>query len=241
MQSRRIAILEDDESQAALTHRILEGAGYTCSLFAQGRALVNALTRDSFDLCLLDWEVPDMSGEEVLVWMRAHLKEAVPVLFVTARDGEDDIVNAPDKGADDYLSKPIRERQLLARVAALLRRAHGQDRHQELIRIEEFELNQERQTIHRHGEAVQVTSKDFEAALFLLRNPGRLLSRSHIYESVWGRSANINTRTVDTHVSRVRVKLKLTPENGWQVTPIYQYGYRLQRLNDGSDVGKATE
>jgi len=226
----RVAILEDDESQRDLIERLLECAGYTCAVFAQGKALLSALARESYDLYILDWEVPDVSGEQALAWIRSHIEEPVPVLFVTARNSEEDIVHALAQGADDYMVKPIRERELLARVAALARRLRRPQVQSDKLEIEGFSLDLKPRTISRSGKQLNVTSKDFDVALFLLRNLGRLLSRGHIYEAVWGRAANINTRTVDTHVSRVRVKLGLTPENGWQITPIYQYGYRLERL-----------
>ena len=226
----RIAILEDDESQRDLIERLLACAGYACAVFAQGKALLSALARESYDLFILDWEVPYLSGEHALAWIRSHIEEPVPVLFVTARDSEEDIVHALGQGADDYMVKPIRERELLARVTALARRLRRPQVQSDKLELEGFNLDFKLRTISRSGKPLNVTSKDFDVALFLLRNLGRLLSRGHIYEAVWGRAANLNTRTVDTHVSRVRVKLGLTPENGWQITPIYQYGYRLERL-----------
>lgn len=235
MTTTRIAVLEDDESQRDLIERYLGLAGYACRSFDRGKALQRSLGQDSYDACLLDWEVPDLSGEDLLIWMRTHLKEHVPVLFITARDSQDDIVRMLDLGADDYMTKPVRERELLARLGALLRRSRGRPSPSRVVEIAEFCFDQELRTITRHGTPIKVTSKDFDVALFLLSNVGRLLSRSHIYESVWGRTANINTRTVDTHVSRVRVKLALIPENGWQITPVYQFGYRVQRLPGASD------
>lgn len=231
----RIALLEDDESQRDLIERYLGLAGYACKSFERGKALQKSLGQESYDACLLDWEVPDLSGADLLIWMRAHLHEHVPVLFITARDSQDDIVRALDLGADDYMTKPVRERELLARLSALLRRARGRPSPSKIVELEEFRFDQELRTVTRHGTGIKVTSKDFDVALFLLSNVGRLLSRSHIYESVWGRTANINTRTVDTHVSRVRVKLALVPENGWQITPVYQFGYRVQRLPTAQD------
>lgn len=226
----RIALLEDDESQRDLMERFLMDAGYVCKSFSQGKALQRSLAQESYDAFLLDWEVPDLSGEDLLRWMRTNMKEQVPVLFVTARAAQDDIVKALDLGADDYMVKPVSERELIARVGALLRRVRGRQDPSQVLEVGEFRLDTELRTLMRKSVPVKVTSKDFDVALFLLTNIGRLLSRSHIYEAVWGRSANINTRTVDTHVSRVRVKLGLVPENGWQIMPIYQYGYRLQRI-----------
>ena len=230
MPDLRIAILEDDESQRDLMERLLSNAGYACTAFSLGKNLINALGRESFDLYILDWEVPDVSGEKVLLWIRSHIEEPVPVLFVTARDEQDDVVRALDQGADDYMIKPFGERELCARVAALARRVRGKQVGATQFEVGEFRLDLKLRVLYKNEDPLKLTAKDFEVALFLLRNVGRLLSRGHIYEAVWGRTANINTRTVDTHVSRVRVKLGLVPDNGWQITPIYQYGYRLERI-----------
>lgn len=227
----RIAILEDDSIQSDLLSLWLQEAGHQCKAFTRGKDFLREVGRESYDFFLLDWMIPDQSGTEVLTSLRANLKEYVPVLFVTARDEEEDIVTALSAGADDYMIKPLRKRELLARIEAVARRSRPAVT-QEAFSQDEFLIDPERRTIHRDGEEVSLTQKDFELALFLFRNLGRLMSRGHILESVWGRSAEINTRTVDTHVSRLRSKLGLTQENGWRLSAVYQHGYRLERLKD---------
>ena len=227
----RIAILEDDSIQSDLLSLWLQEAGHQCKAFTRGKDFLREVGRESYDFFLLDWMIPDQSGTEVLTWLRANLKEYVPVLFVTARDEEEDIVTALSAGADDYMIKPLRKRELLARIEAIARRSRPAAT-QEPFTQDEFLVDPERRTVQRNGEEVSLTQKDFELALFLFRNLGRLMSRGHILESVWGRSAEINTRTVDTHVSRLRSKLGLTQENGWRLSAVYQHGYRLERLKD---------
>jgi DNA-binding response OmpR family regulator len=224
----RIAILEDDPSQADLVRVWLAGAGHACHVFHRGREFQRVMTRDSFDLLVLDWELPDVNGDAVLTWVRANVRDNVPVLFATARDSEQDIVKALKAGADDYLVKPLRKHELLARVEALGRRP--QPRASESIKVGEFEIDLDRRTVLRAGSPVELTQKDFDLAVFLFRNVGNLVSRGHILESVWGRSPDLNTRTVDTHVSRLRQKLGLVPENGWRLTAVYQHGYRLETV-----------
>ncbi|MEO7404125.1 MAG: winged helix-turn-helix domain-containing protein, partial [Burkholderiales bacterium] len=131
--------------------------------------------------------------------------------------------------------------ELLARLDALLRRSRNQKPHDEVFDLNEFKVNVEARTIARHGAPVDLTQKDFDLAVFLFRNLGRLLSRGHILENVWGRSPNLNTRTVDTHVSRLRSKLGLVPENGWRLVAIYQHGYRLERMQREEQVPASTE
>lgn len=225
----RIALLEDDLDQAALVQAWLQAAGHSCHSYAVGKDLVRAAQRETFDMFLLDWEVPAMSGAEVLVWIRANVAEPVPVLFVTARQREEDIVQALSSGADDYMVKPLRRLELLARIEALQRRARPAAE-QEVLEFGRLQVDGRSRQIKLDGVEVGMTQKDYELALFLLRNLGRLLSRGYILEAVWGQSAELNTRTVDTHVSRIRGKLQLTPENGWRLSAVYQHGYRLERV-----------
>ena len=227
----RVAILEDDPGQIDLVTLWLNNAGYNCHVFTYGKELTRALARESFDLFVFDWELPDISGAEVLAWVRQNVRDHAPVIFTTARDRDEDIAAMLRAGADDYLVKPLRKNELLARIEAVLRRTRNQKPQDDVFDIGEFRVNVEARTIAKHGRVVELTQKDFDLAVFLFRNLGRLLSRGHILENVWGRSPNLNTRTVDTHVSRLRSKLGLVPENGWRLVAIYQHGYRLEQLH----------
>jgi len=120
----RIALLEDDPVQAGLLMQTLTAAGHDCHPFSKGGALVHALRRQTFDLLVLDWVVPDMSGEEVLRWVRESCSDQLPVIFITARSRESDITSILDAGADDYVIKPVSASVLLSRVSSLLRRAY---------------------------------------------------------------------------------------------------------------------
>ena len=226
----RIALLEDDRDQIALLRGWIEGAGHSLHAYERGRDFLREVARESFDVFLLDWMIPDKSGTEVLAWIRANLKERVPVLFVTARDAEEDIVSVLQAGADDYLVKPLRKLELLARIQAVLRRARPAGGDEEAADFGEYHIDVARRSITRRGEAIDLTQKDFDLAVFLFRNQGRLLSRNHLFEAVWGKSTEINSRTIDTHVSRLRTRLGLAPENGWRLASVYQHGYRLERL-----------
>lgn len=227
----RIALLEDDREQITLLKGWLEAAGHSVHAHERGRDFLREVARESFDVFLLDWMIPDKSGTEVLAWIRANLKERVPVLFVTARDAEEDIVSVLRAGADDYLVKPLRKMELLARIEAVVRRARPEERETEVLVEGDICIDTGRREVTRQGETVELTQKDFDLALFLFRNQGRLLSRGHIYESVWGASTEINTRTIDTHISRIRTRLNLSPESGWRLAAVYQHGYRLEKLS----------
>lgn len=207
----------------------LTAAGHDLHAFPTGREFIRILARESFDLCLLDMNLPDMHGKEVLRWMREDRRDMTPVMFVTAQDTEDDVVAALQGGADDYLVKPVRRAELLARMDAVLRRVQPPTTDRRL-EAGPFIFELDHKAVFVDGEKVDLTEMEFELSLFLFRNIGRLLSRGHLLEAVWGRSAAIATRTVDTHISRVRTKLQLRPERGFRLTPTYNYGYRLERI-----------
>jgi two-component system response regulator RegX3 len=225
----RIAILEDDPDQLALIKRWVNEDGHDVHAFLDGRETMKQAGRESFDLFILDWQVPDVSGADVLKWLRANISRSVPVLFVTVRDSEQDIVFALEQGADDYMVKPVRRQELIARMHALLRRAYPREEQKQLS-FPPFDIDLQRGEIRKAGAKIELTPKEFELTVALFRNLGRLMSRGHLQEAVWGRSGDLATRTVDTHVSQVRKKLDLRPESGYRVVPIYNYGYRLERL-----------
>jgi len=223
----RIALLEDDPDQVALLQMWLYHAGHSCHVFGTGEQLLQSLARDTFDLLLIDWELPGLSGVEVVARIRERLDWHIPILFVTARDREEDIVQALQAGADDYMIKPIRQMEMLARINALQRRG-GAD---EAMECAPYRFIRAIHSVTHNDQTVQLTAKEYDLAEFLFRNAGRLLSRGHILESVWGQRADLNTRTVDTHISLIRQKLDIAVHNGWQISTVYRHGYRLEQTD----------
>jgi len=228
----RVALLEDDEILARLMREWLVEAGYDCQIFGQGRTLIYHLCRDTYDLIVLDWMLPDTDGIQVLRWIREHIDWSIPVLFVTGKDQEADIVQALNQGADDYMTKPIKKLEMLARLKAVSRRVMPQDENQQVLDFGQYRIDVNTRTVSLNNMPVDLTQKEFDLVLFLFRNAGRVLSRGHILESVWGRNPNLNTRTVDTHASRIRNKLDLKAEHGWQLKAVYQHGYRLEQSEE---------
>ncbi len=226
----RIAVLEDDPAQAEFVCQALGEAGHTCHVFAKGNDLVRQLRRETFDLLVLDWNVPDMSGDEVLYWVRQSLSTRLPVLFMTSRSHEADIVLMLNSGADDYVVKPVSAAVLVARVGSLLRRAY--QLYAPVLKevFGEYEFDLKSRKVLVHGKPVALTQKEFDLALLLFQHLSRPLSRTHILDVIWKQSDDIPSRTMDTHVSMLRSKLGLRPENGYRLTPIYGYGYRLERI-----------
>ncbi|MEX0605308.1 MAG: response regulator transcription factor [Marinobacter sp.] len=225
----RIALLEDELEQARNIQLILAEPGNRCDTFQTGQSFMSAVQHRSYDLLILDWQIPDMTGIDVLRSVRAQLNWPIPVVFLTQRDSEQDIVQALDAGADDYLAKPARPAELLARIKALVRRINPENE-KELLNFGAFGIDTQQRTIKLNGEVLTLTDKDFDLALFLFQNQGRLLTREMLLERVWGVTRDINTRTVDTHMSRLRRRLGLNPENGYRIKTIYQRGYRLEAM-----------
>ena len=221
----RVGMLEDDVDQANRVEGWISDRGHQCEVFHEPESFQRAFRKTSYDVITLDWNLPDATGIEILRWLRQSIVSDVPVIFITSRQGEEDIVSALESGADDYLVKPVRELELLARIRALARRAQPET---ELLDYEPYTFDTSNRQISINGDAVKLTEKEYDLALFMFRNRGRVLSRQHLLTSVWGTSADLNTRTVDTHASRLRKKLKLSASEKWKLTSIYQHGYRLE-------------
>lgn len=227
----RIALVEDDPVQAQQLSGWLKEAGHHLHHFSDGTSFTQALRRESFDMVILDWNLPDTDGLTLLGSLH-RADPNVAILFITSRDSENDIVAALKRGADDYLVKPARKAETLARISSVLRRTYGMTDESDDEHYPPFTLHHDHFTVSYEDETIQLTPKEFELACFMFRNHGRLLSRSHILESVWGVSSDLTTRTVDTHISKIRRKLGLKPERGWRLVSVYQYGYRLELLDE---------
>ncbi|MGB5332347.1 MAG: response regulator transcription factor [Woeseiaceae bacterium] len=228
----RVAILEDDPDQAELIKLWLTHAEHTVDCHADAAGFLRAVRRDSFDLFVLDWVLPDLSGIEVLRKLRNEMGDYTPVIIVTAKDEEQSIVRGLEAGADDYLVKPVRQAEMMARVSAVLRRAAGNKPEEKDLDVEPYSLSFTNKTVSLNGEKLNLTNREFELALFFFRNTGKMMSRNHLLEAIWGiENKSVSTRTVDTHVSRLRKKLKLREENGWILSAIYQHGYRIERID----------
>jgi len=226
----KIAVLEQDRSQAELICQVLTSAGHSCQPFDSAKECLAQLRKENADMLVMDWNVPDMEGPEVLRRAKEKMAANAPTIFLVGNNAEDDIIAGVTAGADDYLVKPLRRGELVARVSALLRRAYPSQNSAEQLQFGPFTFETRPGRLLRDGSIIDVTQKEFSLALLFFRNIGRPLSRAYIHESVWVRETDVPSRTMDTHVSRVRNKLSLRPENGFRLVPVYSYGYRLEKL-----------
>ncbi len=224
-----IAILEDDKDQVQLVSRWLTESGHKVSHADNGKEFLQLLKSGDFDMAILDWQLPDISGIDVLRHIRLDMKSSIPVLFATQKGQEDDIVKALNTGADDYLVKPLRHGELMARVTALQRRSGSADEF-DILELGPIHIDTNNHIVRVHDETIKLTQKDYLLAVCLIRNFGKVLSREFLLKEVWGIDSDLNTRTVDVHVSRLRRSLKIGPEIGIYIKTIYQHGYRLEQM-----------
>ena len=240
----RIGLLEDDLSQIELINLWANESGDHLKSYTTGKSFREAVNRETFDLLVLDWHLPDTTGIDELDWLRSEKASNTPVIFITSRDSEESVIEALDHGADDYMVKPVNKGITLARIKALQRRhrkeglavdarpADGEDNQTVDIEVyEPYKVNGLERSVSMNGEVVKLTNKEFELAAYLFRNAGCLVARDTLMETIWGTRADLNTRTVDTHISRIRSKLGINPAVGWQLSSIYQRGYRLFRVS----------
>lgn len=223
-----IGILEDDPQQLDLLKLWLEAGQHTSLGSLTAKTFQENFARQNYDAILVDWVLPDGTGADVIRWVRSEHGWALPVIVVTSRDDEATVVSALRSGADDYLVKPPKPMELLARIEAVARRSkavHAPKR----LKLGAYEIDLSAHQLMLNAKVVMLTQKEFDLATYFFQSPGKLLSRDHLLNKVWGLSADVDTRTVDTHVSRLRKKLVLDGTNGWQLSPVYGFGYRFDR------------
>lgn len=245
----RIAILDDDPVQIEQLVRILraplnsEYEETTCVTFAQGENLRRALRRETFDLLILDWNLPDLDGVELLRWLREERSDLTPVLMLSARTSESDVARALTRGADDYVIKPFRPLELRARLARLYKRPATVNTEPHNLKFGSWHFDRFHSTVSyapenpaRGTEArerveprtTQLTESEFKLALALFRNMGNAVSRSYLIEKAGYEGDDATSRTLDSHIYRLRGKLTLTGERGYVLRTVYGKGYRLE-------------
>jgi len=234
MRPMKIAVVDDDPDQVELILQTLGGLGHVCQGFGRGRQLLRQLRRETFDALILDWQLPDVGGPQIVVWVRSHIGHDLPILFVTNRSSESDLIEALSCGADDYLVKPVRRGELAARVAALLRRSYPVQR-SDVDVFGTYSFDSRRRVLLMGGVPVELKLKEYELAHLLFSNLGRLLSRNYLLERVWGHESEGGSRSLDTHVSSLRRKLHLRGDSRFQLGAVYGLGYRLEQVD--SDEG----
>jgi two-component system, OmpR family, phosphate regulon response regulator PhoB len=236
----RIAILQRDPVRSKQLERILVQAGHSCMVYDDGLTMSKALARSTADLLVLDWHGIRMSGVDVLKSMRAVNGDRVPVIFASTDDSEESVVRALLAGADDYVTFPVRTAEFRERVTALLRRAYPERFGVSSFDVGPYHFDTRRQIVKLRGTPVQLSGTQFRLAALFFSNVGRVLSRDHIFAMVWGREFREVTRTIDSHVSRLRLLLEIDEHNDYRLQPVYKSGYRLLCVREDNPVVETT-
>lgn len=222
-----IGILEDDELLAGHLADVLKKAGHTSAIFNSARSFLPALSRNTFDLLVFDWRLPDQDGLKVLRHVRASFQGETPVIFLTAVHDEEAIVTALEAGADDYCVKPLRPAEFLARVAAVQRRIYPAKQMAGPQTFNGYTFDPMSRVITWQEGKAQFSGKEFELARFLFANSDRSISRERLMQEVWGREDDPFSRTLDVHVSRVRSRLGLGTQSLIRLRSVHGFGYQL--------------
>lgn len=212
--------------------KVLVRAGHVCAAYEDGFEMSRSLGHSTMDLLVLDWQDARPDGAELLRSVRRVAGEHVPIMFVSSDGSEESMVRALADGADDYLALPLRDAEFRARVMALLRRAYPERiSAASCFEVGPYRFDTLRKAVTLHGEPVPLSPTQYRIAALFFSNIDRVMSRDHIFLTVWGRELREFTRTIDSHVSRLRLLLEIESHNGFRLQPVYKSGYRLLRLD----------
>lgn len=225
-----ILVVEDEPSLSEPLIYLLEREGYTVRLAEDGPSALTAFAAETPDLILLDLMLPGMAGTEVCRRIRAE--SDVPVVMVTAKGDEVDIVVGLELGADDYVTKPYSSRELLARVRAVLRRRdtrdNDTDEDESIVSAGNITMDLDRHTVAVRGTEIAMPLKEYELLEMLLRNAGRVLTRGQLIDRVWGSDYYGDTKTLDVHIKRIRSRIEETPSEPTLLLTVRGLGYRFE-------------
>ncbi len=221
----RVLVVEDEESFSDALSFMLRREGYEVGIAIDGMQAIEEFDRHGADLVLLDLMLPGISGTEVCRSLRQ--RSAVPIIMVTAKDGEVDKVVGLELGADDYVTKPFSSRELVARIRAVLRRRGEPDELlPTVIEAGPVRIDVDRHVVSVRGEVIPMPLKEFDLLELLMRNAGRVLTRGQIIDRVWGSDYVGDTKTLDVHIKRLRAKIEDDPGNPVHILTVRGLGYK---------------
>lgn len=225
----RVALIGHERLQADMLGRLLTMRGYQVEILESRPARDIATSAIGFDLLLVDLSGSmRLAGRSLIEEMRKQVKDIPAILVLTEEVTEDELANLYDAGADDVMFKPLRIAVFLARWQALARRVYpNMERSDDVVKVGKYVMDFMARKLTLNGSPIKLSSREFDLASYLFRNVGKLLSRSALEKAIWGRELGIDSKTLDTHIYRLRLKLRLQPENGLQLVSVYAQGFRL--------------
>ena len=223
----RILIVEDDRAiQKALRH-LFEKEGYTVETQADGRSALDSFQSSAPAAVVLDLRLPQLSGLDVCKEIKAHAP-TLPIVVLSATSDVSDIILLLELGADDYVTKPFSPRELLARVRAKLRHT-TRTPDEQVVSFDDISVDFKKVEVKRDGKPVFLTAQEFKTFRFLVQNAGRVISRDELLNEVWGYQNYPSTRTVDTHILKLRQKLEKDPSKSAHLLTVHGFGYKFVR------------
>jgi len=228
MKTKLILLIDDDPSIQKLLKAALEKNGYTTMSCPSGEVALEKLEQYTFSAVILDVVLPNMDGWDVLKWIRNHpVQHRLPVIMLTCKDSEIETVLGLEMGADDYLSKPVRYHELIARLKKACHKNADILNSEKSLFVHGIEIDQKRRTISINKTSLPLTYREFELLTLLAKNPGRVFTRDHLLDLLWHDEQFLETRTVDVHIRRLRKKIQEQGENPDIIETIRSIGYRL--------------
>ncbi|MDQ0013677.1 DNA-binding response OmpR family regulator [Variovorax boronicumulans] len=231
----RIAILDNERDQLRLVTRTATNLGHECHEYTDGALLLQAVQAQRFDLLIFHWRLSGLDSPALVKALRREAGNRLPILFTTHSADAADMAMSLHAGADDFLISPISEAELEARIGGLLRRSYPALHEPQLV-FGPYQFLPAWRTVKLNGVRVELRNREYDLALFLFQNTGRLLSREHLYQAIWGADFEALSRSLDTHLSRVRAKLDLRPANGFLLAALRGLGYRLEAVSAQEEI-----
>lgn len=226
--NEKILVIEDEKEIADLIVYTLKREGFDVSVAYNGEDALKKLWENTYDLLVLDLMLPQIQGIEICKIVRSNPKmQNVGIIIVTAKGDEFDKVIGLDMGADDYLTKPFSPRELVARIKAILRRTKtsGEDK---IIKIRDMIIDKEKYLITVRDKQIKLSATEFKLLLYLAERPNKIFNRDHLLDAVWGQDIYVDSRTVDVHIRRLRLKIEKDPDNPEYIKTMRGVGYYIE-------------
>jgi DNA-binding response OmpR family regulator len=228
----KLAVADEDQNTRHFLLNLFTQAGHDCTAFHNSSELMSALESETHDLLIVDWVLATRSAVDLVRRAHEQLSPCPLIIVLTNQSDKVDIIDALNSGADDYIVKPEQGNVILARVEAVIRRGVSQRKAQQ--RIESFgsySFDSLTSNVIFDGEEIILTAREYQLARLFFQNPNRAFSRAYILQTLWNSVPDLATRTLDMHISRIRSKLRLVPENGFRIQTIFGHGYRLEAVS----------
>ncbi len=223
---KKILIIEDEENMVKGLRFNLEARDYAVVAAFDGETGLKKAVDERPDLIILDLMLPGLNGYEVCKKLKESSPE-IPIVMLTAKSQESDIITGLDLGADDYITKPFSVLELLARINALLRRSNPNSSIPEVFQVGNLKINFRKYEAHKHGKSLKLSPREFEILRYLIENQGEIVSRDDLLNQVWGYESFPFTRTIDAHIATLRKKIEERPEEPEMIITIHGKGYKF--------------